>query len=60
MPEKMIIPMVYKNTGNQNEMLLNANIEMEIIPNDGIPSYFRRIGDENKNLGSAGIVPAPV
>ncbi|MET3977716.1 hypothetical protein ABIB62_000284 [Mucilaginibacter sp. UYP25] len=55
--EKIIIPMIYKNEGNQNEMLLEANIELEVIPNDTTKPYFKRIGDEN--IKSFPIVVAP-
>lgn len=48
--EKLILPVVYKNSGNQNELILESNIEMEIIPNDNSEHYFRRIGDDNKKL----------
>lgn len=46
--EKLEIPMIYKNTGNQNEIILESNIELEIKPDDDTENYFRRIGDENK------------
>jgi len=46
--EKLIIPIVYKNNGNQNELILESNVELEIIPDDGSEKYFKRIGDENK------------
>ncbi|HAL83150.1 MAG TPA: hypothetical protein DCO83_13740 [Mucilaginibacter sp.] len=48
--ENLAIPMIYKNTGNQNEMILESNIELQIIPDDGTENYFKRIGDENKKL----------
>lgn len=48
--EKIAIPIVYKNDGNQNEMILESNVELEIIPDDGSEQYFKRIGDENKRL----------
>lgn len=40
--------MVYKNAGDYNELILESNIELEIIPDDGSEKYFKRIGDENK------------
>lgn len=46
--EKLEIPMVYKNEGDYNELILESNIELEIIPDDGSEKYFKRIGDENK------------
>jgi small nuclear ribonucleoprotein (snRNP)-like protein len=55
--EKLSIPMVYKNAGNQNEMILESNIELEIIPDDGSDHYFKRIGDDNKSLFPLIIAP---
>jgi len=46
----LVIPVVYKNNGNQNEMILGSNIEMEVKTPPGEENYFRRIGDENSNL----------
>lgn len=46
--EKLEIPIVYKNDGDYNELILESNIELEIIPDDGSEKYFKRIGDENK------------
>lgn len=48
--EKMEIPIVYKNDGSFNELILESNIEMEIIPDDGSEEYYKRIGDENKKM----------
>lgn len=49
--------MIFKNEGNQNEMLLESNIEMEIIPNDTTKPYFKRIGDENSKIFPIIIAP---
>lgn len=55
--EQLTIPMVYKNVGNQNEIILESNIELEIIPDDGSGHYFKRIGDNNKKLFPLIIAP---
>jgi hypothetical protein len=55
--EKLEIPLVYKNLGNQNEMILESNMEIEIILDDGSEHYFRRIGDDNKKLFPLIIAP---
>jgi hypothetical protein len=55
--EQLTIPIVYKNAGNQNEMILESNIELEVIPNDGSDHYYQRIGDENKKLFPLIIAP---
>lgn len=46
--DKLEIPIIYKNNGDYNELILESNIELEIIPDDGSEKYFKRIGDENK------------
>lgn len=48
--DKIIIPLVYKNNGNQNVIILGSNIELEVKPDDGSENYFRRVGDENSDL----------
>lgn len=48
--QTLIIPIVYKNNGNQNEMILNSNIEIEVKMLHEKDSYFKRIGDLNNDL----------
>ena len=55
--EKIVIPIIFKNEGNQNEILLESNLEMEVIPNDTTKPYFKRIGDENRKLFPIIIAP---
>lgn len=47
---KIVIPLIYKNNGNQNAVVLGSNIELEVKPDDGSENYFRRLGDQNDDL----------
>ncbi|SIT27322.1 hypothetical protein [Chryseobacterium gambrini] len=46
--DTIIIPVFYKNTGNQTELILDANLILEVKTEDN-QNYYRRIGDNNKS-----------
>ncbi len=46
--DSLTVPVYFKNSGNQTEVILDGNLIME-VKTENNENYFKRIGDENKN-----------